>query len=157
MLLRVVVFGMGVKIPNQKLGINGPSGIYIQTKVNMNALHSLYGITKFMPNPNGENGAMLMGYAYTKWISMTGGDDSWIKNIDDLTGTVLSIDISGTVLFKGSVNLNIASVDSDTFDITVLTDKKYIPASGMSFAGSTIRGKLLKFARSAESIKVASR
>lgn len=140
--MKIVITGAGACIPKSELGINILSYSYISlrnTKTNppvVLALSDAFSI-------GSKSGTIVLGFVETNWFSVNPVKHSWLTNYNSLIGKKAEIEVSGTLLVFGSIDVKFKLYDKDDETKEILA-KVDVKSHGGQLSTTTVRGVLIK-------------
>jgi hypothetical protein len=131
---------MGVRIPKTDVGLDLASGCYIQVRSGPAAFPATYGIISII-EPGGKTGTLAVGHAFTSWFHVDSKRHSWLLSGQALVGKTATLEVSGTLLVSGTVDVKFSILDEEGNAIHVIThiDARSV---GLQLASTSIHGKL---------------
>jgi hypothetical protein len=148
MQIKFIAMGVGAAIPKSDLGVNALSGVYIQIRSTPQAKSYVFGIAKG-PEIGGKNGTLVASYVNTKWIDLDGKNYSWLCDHTSLVGKLAQLEIAGTLLLSGKVDVSFTVYDK-TNEEKFSMSKIDIESSGGQISTTSVRGKIVDMMKNAK-------
>ncbi len=138
--MKVVIDGMGLAMPKTGFGLNIFSGSYIKLRDSNKNPQILMGLVDAM-SLGSKSGTVVLGHVETNWFFVDPVKHNWVTNTNDLTGKKAEIEVVGTLLAKGKIDLKFTVYDKGG-DAKSLVSKVDIESSGIQVANTKVRGVL---------------
>jgi hypothetical protein len=147
--MRIVISGMGIKIPKTDIGMDLVSGCYIQVRTTSQAQPMTYGIATSL-EPGGKTGTLMIGHAFTDWFKLDPAKHGWLFQAKNLVGKIADLKVSGTLFVSGTVDVTFKILDDEGKDVHNITriDRN---SKGFQLSSTSIHGKLKLVAPTAKS------
>ena len=138
--MKVVISGIGAAIPKTGLGVNIFSGSYIEFRNSKRIPNILMGLADVISIGN-KSGTVVVGHVATDWFFVDPVKHNWVTNTNDLIGKKAEIEVVGTLIVNGEVDLKFTVYDKNE-NTNVLISKVDIKSSGLQAANTKVRGVL---------------
>lgn len=136
------IFGLGIAIPKTGFGVNVASGSYIGFRHTKNKPDILLGLRDIV-SLGSKSGTFVGSWVATDWFVVDVAKHSWVANTNWLIGKKAEIEVIGTLLIHGTVDLKFTVYDQNGNANELLT-KVDIKAAGGQVSNTKIRGMLGK-------------
>jgi hypothetical protein len=150
----IFMMGLGIAIPKTDIGLDLLSGCYVQVRATHSAVPLTYVIGTYA-NPGGKTGTVALGHIITEWFAITPSKYSWLFNPKGMLGSPAELNVSGTLIIKGQVDINFKLLDNEG---NVLKEVKRInvKATGGQLSSTYIYGTLMMIPPKASQLRKAS-
>ena len=138
--MKVVISGIGAAIPKTGLGVNILSGSYIEFRNSKRIPNILMGLADAISIGN-KSGTVVVGHVATDWFFVDPVKHNWVTNTNDLIGKKAEIEVVGTLIVNGKVDLKFTVYDKNG-NTNELISKVDIKSSGIQAANTKVRGVL---------------
>ena len=138
--MKVVISGIGAAIPKTGLGVNILSGSYIKFRNSKRIPNILMGLADAISIGN-KSGTVVVGHVATDWFFVDPVKHNWVTNTNDLIGKKAEIEVVGTLIVNGEVDLKFTVYDKNE-NTNELISKVDIKSSGLQAANTKVRGVL---------------
>ncbi len=138
--MKVVISGIGAAIPKTGLGVNIFSGSYIEFRNSKRIPNILMGLADVISIGN-KSGTVVVGHVATDWFFVDPVKHNWVTNTNDLIGKKAEIEVVGTLIVNGEVDLKFTVYDKNE-NTNELISKVDIKSSGLQAANTKVRGVL---------------
>ena len=140
MQIRLTSSSVSMSIKALGFGVNAVSGSYIQIRQGEGTPIQLLGLAdKF--SLGAKNGTVVFAQITTDWIDVDSAKYPWICNAPSLAGKLIDIDISGTVLNRGTADVKMTLINGDG-ESESLVSKMNINVNGFQLANLKVRARL---------------
>jgi len=139
--IRFIASGIGASIPKINFGVNLFSGVYIQLRDTPKSIPYTIGIAS-TPDIGGSNGTLISSFISTDWSKVDQNKHSWICSKRALVGKTAEIEIKGTLIFNGKVDVAFKVFDEQG-ESEFSIEKVNIDASGGQVSDTKVRGKVV--------------
>jgi hypothetical protein len=139
--MKLVASGVGASVPKLGVGFSLFSGIYILIRHSATAKPYVFGVATG-PEIGGNNGSLVASYINTSWMKLNPLKHDWLCSGRSLVGKLAEIELKGTLLFSGDVDISISIYDDSNESIYELSKIK-IESSGGQLTDTKIRGKIV--------------
>ena len=140
MKMKVIIDGIGLSIPKTGLGLNIFSGSYISFRNSKKTPEILMGLADVI-SLGSKSGTVVVGHVETDWFIVDPVKHNWVTNTNNLVGKKAEVEVVGTLLAKGNVDLKFTVYDKDG-NVNELISKVDIKSSGLQVANTKVRGIL---------------
>lgn len=134
------IFGFGVTIPKTGFGLNVASGSYVGFRHNKDRPDKLLGL-KDIVSLGSKSGTLVGSWVATDWFIVDVAKHSWAANTNWLIGKKAEIEVIGTLIIHGTVDLKFTVYDHNGNADELLT-KVDVKAAGGQISNTKIRGVL---------------
>mgnify|MGYP000848359336 CR=1 FL=1 len=136
--MKILASGVGAAIPKTSIGFNLFSGVYIQIRRSSAEKPQVFGIATG-PEIGGNSGTLIAGHIETSWMKIDAGKHAWLCSRSSLVGKLGEIELKGTLLFSGSVDVNFTIYDADN-EASFSLSRVKVESSGGQLADTKVRG-----------------
>lgn len=136
--IKILASGVGAAIPKTSIGFNLFSGVYIQIRRASADKPQVFGIATG-PEVGGNSGTLIAGHIETSWMKIDAGKHAWLCSRSSLVGKLGEVELKGTLLFSGSVDVNFTIYDANNEAGFSLSRVK-VESSGGQLADTKVRG-----------------
>lgn len=140
--MKVVITGLGFSIPKSGLGLNILGGSYIALRISEKTPQVLMGLTDAF-SLGSKSETVVVGHIETHWFIIDPVKHNWLTNTNSLMGKKAEIEVVGTLLAKGKVDLKFTVYDKNG-NANELISKVDIDSSGFQVANTKVRGVLFE-------------
>jgi hypothetical protein len=137
--MMINLFAIGFSLPGAGIGINGTTNCYVgfrHSKKNPDILLGLQDVASMGP----KSGTILGSWIVTDYFNVEYPNHRWIANTGRLIGKTVEIEVSGTMIVRGTVDIRFTVIDKNG-NFNQLLSKANINATGGQLANTKIRGK----------------
>lgn len=134
------IMGVGVALPKTGLGVNLATGSYIG--ITMGHTKTLLGVSKCMSIGAGA-GTLVAGWVKTAPFHVSPAKHGWATNVHGLIGKKVQIELTGTLVVFGKVDLTFTVFDKDGGSKELIS-RVDIESCGMQASETKVRGVLCK-------------
>jgi hypothetical protein len=138
--MKVVISGVGAAIPKTGFGVNFISGSYIGLRNSKKMSNILMGLADLISIGN-KSGTVVVGHVATDWFFVDPVMHNWVTNTNGLIGKKAEIEVIGTLIVNGNVDLKFTVFDKNG-NTNELISKVDIESSGIQAANTKVRGVL---------------
>ncbi|MCP4748794.1 MAG: hypothetical protein GY874_22085 [Desulfobacteraceae bacterium] len=138
----VNIAGAGISIPKTGFGVNIITGSYLGFRHSQDSPVSLLGLKDSM-SLGSKSGTVIIGWISTKWFPVDQKIHPWVMVPDTLVGSKAEIEVVGTLIAAGKVDLKIALFDGGG-NSSSLMSKIDIESVGGQIANTKVRGVICK-------------
>lgn len=135
--MRITIVGGGFAL-GKAFGFNVLSYAYIETRPSKGFIPCTYGITKG-PGIGSKSGTLIAGYAQTDWFRVDPSTHTWISQQRSLVGKTANLEVSGTMLKGGRVDIKFELVNGDG-EATPLLSRVQVKSDGFQIADIKVFG-----------------
>lgn len=132
------IAGLGVAIPKTGFGLNLATASYIGFRLDKNNYDLLLGL-KDCFSLGTKSGTLIGSWIKTDWFMVDIKRHGWVADINRLVGSKVEIEVVGTVVAFGTVDLKLTAIDKYG-NTKELMSKVDIKASGGQLSNTKIRG-----------------
>ena len=136
--MKILASGVGAAIPKTSIGFNLFSGVYIQIRRASADKPQVFGIATG-PEVGGNSGTLIAGHIETSWMKIDAGKHAWLCSRSSLVGKLGEIELKGTLLFSGSVDVTFTLYDADN-EASFSLSRVKVESSGGQLADTKVRG-----------------
>lgn len=140
--MKVIIDSLGLSVPKTGFGLNLFSGSYIEFRNSKKTPKILMGL-KDIISLGSKSGTVVLGHIATEWFFVDPIKNSWVTNSGALIGKKAEIEVIGSIIAKGKVDLKFTVYDKDG-NTNELISKVDIKSSGFQVANTKVRGILVK-------------
>jgi hypothetical protein len=136
--MMINLFAIGFSLPSIGIGINGTTNSYVgfrHSKKNPDILLGVQDIASLGP----KSGTFVGSWIVTDYFIVEYPNHRWISNTGRLSGRTVEIEVSGTMIVRGTVDIKFAVIDKNG-NFNQLLSKANIKAIGGQLANTKIRG-----------------
>lgn len=137
--IRIIISGLGINIPKTSFGVNAISGCYVSVRNSEAAPEAVYGIKSYL-SLGSESSTLIVGQIRSEWMKVVDPDIINKFSLQNVMGKTLDINVSGTVLMKGTADISIKLIDG-TGDAISILDKYDVKVEGGQLSSTSIRGR----------------
>ncbi len=138
--MKILIIGAGIGIPKTGISVNLGTNALIQFRSSKNSTSTCMGISQML-TAGSEAGTVIFGDVDTDWFFVNPIKHKWAANTDKLVGKKVQLEVSGTLIVGGKVDVKFTVIDEHG-NTSVLMSKVDIKASGIQAASTNIRGIL---------------
>lgn len=136
--MKILASGVGAAIPKTSIGFNLFSVVYIQIRRASADKPQVFGIATG-PEVGGNSGTLIAGHIETSWMKIDAGKHAWLCSRSSLVGKLGEVELKGTLLFSGSVDVNFTIYDANN-EASFSLSRVKVESSGGQLADTKVRG-----------------
>lgn len=136
--IQIQALGSGFSLTNINFGINVGTvmGLSMRATPKAKPYHfGIYSIGGF----GGKSGTVVLGYIKTAWMRVDYDKHSWLYDKKFLIGKKVQIELKGTLIIRGKVDVNLKIIGEDK-EIKFSLSKVDIESIGGQFQETAVRG-----------------
>jgi len=137
---RITISGLGAGIPGTSFGVNVISGAYIEVRGGESSSTRVYGIEDTLSIGN-DSSTIGFSHVQTKWMYIN-PKNYRLFSMESLRNTVGEINVSGTLIGSGDVDVKLEIINLHGESTTLLDLKSIKSNSGFQVSSTKIRGKV---------------
>ena len=137
-LMQIAASGAGVRFSGSGFGVTLSAGIHIAVKNAPDDLPTLISVSNSL-SLGSKSGSFVGSLLYTDWFPVATEQCPWVAQPLSLVGQTIHVELKGTVLYRGAVDLLIEAFDSRGHVRTKLRMGN-IPTRGIQAASTGARG-----------------
>lgn len=138
--IKMLVSGFGAAIPKTNFGFNLFSGVYIMLRDTPKGKPYVLGIAA-SPSIGGRSGTIVASHINTSWMNVDVNKHPWLCSKISLIGKHAQVEIKGTLLFSGKVDVTLTVYDNNQ-ESQYSVSKVDIESSGGQLAATSVRGEI---------------
>ena len=146
----ITISGLGAGIPGTSFGVNIISGAYIEIRGSESSPSRVYGIVDTLSVGN-DSSTIGLSHIQTDWMYINPKNYP-LFSLESLQDTAAEINISGTLIGSGDVDVKLEVINTHGEPTTLLDLKSIKSNSSFQIASTKIRGKL-KFLTSSPKVE----
>ncbi|HEX5486006.1 MAG TPA: hypothetical protein VFX23_08410 [Limnobacter sp.] len=139
--IKLIASSIGAAIPRIGVGFSLFAGVYIMTRRTPNDKPYVLGIAS-KPEIGGNNGSLIASHVETAWLKIDLSKHNWLCNRHALAGKRAEVKLSGTLVYKGKLDLSITVFDDQNESIFSI-DKVDVASTGGQLTDTAIRGTIV--------------
>lgn len=143
--MMVNLFGFGAAIPKTGFGLNIASASYIGFRYSVSTPATMLGVSDIV-SMGSKSGTFIGSWIATDWFYVDLAKHGWVADANRLIGKKAQIEVSGTLVVHGTVDLKFTTFDKGG-DTNELLSKVDIKASGGQLSETKVRGVLKQILR----------
>jgi len=140
---RITISGLGAGIPGTSFGVNLISGAYIEVRGSKGEKSRVYGIQDTLSIGN-DSSTVGFSHVQTNWMYINPKNYN-LFSMDSLGNTVGEINVAGTLIGSGDVDVKLETINTHGESSTLLDLKSIKTDSGFQLAATKVRGKVKFF------------
>lgn len=137
---RIRVSGLGMGIPSSSFGVNVVSGAYIEVRGGKSSSRYLYALIDTLSIGN-DSSTLGASHILTDWMYIDPKNDHLFK-FENLKGLVGEINVSGTVIGSGDVDVKYETIDANGTATTLLDLKSIKTNIGFQVSATKVRAPI---------------
>lgn len=146
--MRVTIGGAGLSLPQSRVGANLVTGAYLQFRNAREDVPLVLGLgDRFSFGDN--SGTLAVSHVSTVWYPVNVSRHRWLHGKARLSGRTAQLEVKGTVIGRGGVDIEFTVYDGDDYPKTLL-ERAMLDATGFQIAGASVRGTLKHISRAEE-------
>lgn len=134
------IMGLGVDLPKTGFGVNVATGSYIG--ITMGQTKTLLGVSKCLSIGAGA-GTLVSGWVKTAPFYVCPKKNGWVSNVNGLIGKKVQIELTGTLVVYGKVDLTFTVYDKNGSSKKLIS-RVDVESCGMQASETKVRGVLCK-------------
>lgn len=139
MLINLV--GFGVALPKTGFGVNLLSSSYIAFRYSKYNPDILLGISDLV-SLGSKSGTFIASWIKTDWFTVCPKKHNWVNNTNALIGKKAELEVLGTVILFGTVDVKFTTYDKNGNKDNELISKVDIKSAGGQLSNTKVRGVL---------------
>lgn len=139
--MKISMVGSGLSIPKTGFSVNILSYAYFFFRNAKGTPPTVFGLDQ-VATVGEDAQTLIVSEVTTDWIFLDPKRNSWSLHKQQLVGKIINLEIDGTLLGSGRIDIRMDEISGQGF-VTNLLTRDNIKATGGQLATSSIRGQLL--------------